>query len=78
MKQEYLYGLQYPANVITLNSDMAFPLSTTPHMSTRTPGAFDSAAEAIVPVMKRPMRRAAKLFAKAHRKLNAMYSMNVA
>ena len=40
-------------------------------MSARTPGALVNGAEANVPDRRRPMRREAKLGAKAQRKLKA-------
>lgn len=58
-------------NVIIENSAIALPRSTGPHISTKTPGELLSAADAKVPVRKRPTSNPAKVFVKAHKKLKA-------
>lgn len=59
------------------NAAMAFPRSTGSHRSARTPGPLLRGALTKVPVRNRPTSRAAKLGAKAHRKLKARYSKKV-
>lgn len=66
-----------PMKVIIENKAIAFPRLIGSHISTNTPGEFDSAALANVPVKNRPTNNAAKFGAKAQRKLNAKYEMKV-
>lgn len=60
-----------PTKVITENSAMALPRLIGSQMSTKTPGAFDNAALAKVPVKKRPTNNPAKFGVNAHKKLKA-------
>jgi hypothetical protein len=59
------------------NAAIAFPRSTGPQRSARTPGALLRGALTNVPVKKRPTKRLPKFGAKAHKKLNAIYAIKV-